>query len=169
MRQHFNGLLRQYFDELNGQLESLGSGLPQLLGRVAQGVGSGQHWIELMLTPSQRQIFDQLQALMSLVEGYGNHVMNAVGRRLLPSFEQIEQRVAQRQQTKTLVEQLFNRITGMDLKLLQYQQGEAFVNAVVDARGIVFAARVWDRVEHLPTMEEIRNPMQWVARMDRMG
>lgn len=169
VRQHFNGLLRQYFDELNGQLESLGSGLPQLLGRVAQGVGSGQHWIELMLTPSQRQIFDQLQALMSLVEGYGNHVMNAVGRRLLPSFDQIEQRVAQRQQTKTLVEQLFNRITGMDLKLLQYQQGEAFVNAVVDARGIAFAARVWERVEHLPSMEEIRNPMQWVARMDRMG
>lgn len=167
VRQHFNGLLRQYFDELNGQLESLGSGLPQLLGRVAQGVGSGQHWIEMMLTPSQRQIFDQLQALMSLVEGYGNHVMNAVGRRLLPSFDQIEQRVAQRQQTKTLVEQLFNRITGMDLKLLQYQQGEAFVNAVVDARGIVFAARVWERVEHLPTMDEIRNPMQWVARMDR--
>lgn len=169
VRQHFNGLLRQYFDELNGQLESLGSGLPQLIGRVAQGMGSGQHWIELMLTPSQRQIFDQLQALMSLVEGYGNHVMNAVGRRLLPSFDQIEQRVAQRQQTKTLVEQLFNRITGMDLKLLQYQQGEAFVNAVVDARGIVFAARVWERVEHLPTMEEIRNPMQWVARMDRMA
>jgi len=169
VRQHFNGLIQQYFDELNGQLETLGSGLPQLVGRVAQGLGSGKHWIELMLTPSQRQIFDQLQALMSLVEGYGNHVMNAVGRRLLPSFDQIERRVAQRQQTKTLVEQLFNRITGMDLKLAQYQQGEAFVNAVVDARGIAFAARVWERVEHLPTMEEIRNPGQWIARIDRMG
>lgn len=169
VRQHFNGLLQQYFDELSGQLESLGSGLPQMVGRVAQGLGSGRHWIELVLTPSQRKIFDQLQALMSLVEGYGNHVMNAVGRRLLPSFDQIEQRVAQRQQTKTLIEQLFNRLTGMDLKLAQYQQGEAFVNAIVDARGIAFAARVWERVEHLPTMEEIRNPMQWVARIDRIG
>jgi coenzyme F420 biosynthesis associated uncharacterized protein len=166
VRQHFRGLLQQYFDQLNTQLESLGSSLPQMLARIAQGWGSGQHWIELILTPEQRRIFDQLQALMSLVEGYGNHIMNAVGRQLLPSFEEIERRVAQRQSSKTLFEQLFNRITGMDLKLAQYQQGEAFVNAVTDARGSAFAARVWERVEHLPTMHEIRNPQRWIARME---
>ncbi|MEI7771695.1 MAG: zinc-dependent metalloprotease [Chloroflexales bacterium] len=167
VRAHFNNLLQQYFDELTTQLESLGSGLIQLAGRVAQSVGTGTHWIEAVQTPQQRVIFDKLQALMSLVEGYGNHVMNVVGRQMLPSFDDIEHRMAQRQQTRTLVEQLFNRITGMDLKLAQYQQGEAFVNAVVDARGIAFAARVWERVEHLPTMEEIREPQKWVARMDR--
>lgn len=168
VRLHFNSLLQEYFNQLNDQLENLGSGLLQIATRVIQNWGSGQHWIELLLTPQQRQIFDQLQALMSLVEGYGNHVMNAVGRQLLPSFDQIEHRVAQRQQTKTLVEQLFNRITGMDLKLAQYQQGEAFVNAIVHARGIKYAARVWERVEHLPTMEEIREPQRWMVRMDRM-
>lgn len=167
VREHFNGLLRQYFDQLNDQLESLGSGLGSLLGRVAQNWGSGSHWIELMLTPQQRLLFDQLQALMSLVEGYSNHIMNAIGRQLLPSFEQIERRVAQRQQTKTLLEQLFNRLTGMDLKLAQYQQGEAFVNTVVNERGITFAARVWERPENLPTLEEIRNPQRWITRMDR--
>lgn len=119
-----------------------------------------------MLTPQQRAIFDQLQALMSLVEGYSNHIMNAIGRQLLPSFEQIEQRVAQRQKTRTLLEQVFNRVTGMDLKLAQYQQGEAFVNAIVSARGIEFAGRVWERAENLPTLEEIRNPQRWLARMD---
>jgi coenzyme F420 biosynthesis associated uncharacterized protein len=169
VRQHFRGLLQQYFDQLNTQLEGLGSGLPQMLGRLAQGWGSGQHWIELVLTPEQRRIFEQLQALMSIVEGYGNHVMNAVGRQLLPSFEQIERRVAQRQSTKTLIEQLFNRITGMDLKLAQYQQGEAFVNAVIAQRGAAFAHRVWERVEHMPTMDEIRNPERWIARMERAG
>lgn len=167
VREHFNGLLRQYFDQLNEQLESLGNGLGSLLGRVAQNWGSGSHWIELMLTPQQRLLFDQLQALMSLVEGYSNHIMNAIGRQLLPSFEQIERRVAQRQQTKTLLEQLFNRLTGMDLKLAQYQQGEAFVNTVVNERGITFAARVWERPENLPTLEEIRNPQRWITRMDR--
>jgi coenzyme F420 biosynthesis associated uncharacterized protein len=167
VRAHFNDLLQQYFDQLSTQLESLGSGLLQMATRVAQSLGTGSHWIEAVLTPQQRVIFDQLQALMSLVEGYGNHVMNAVGRQMLPSFDEIERRMAQRQQTRTLVEQLFNRLTGMDLKLAQYQQGEAFVNAVVEARGIAFAARVWERVEHLPTMDEIREPGKWVARMDR--
>jgi coenzyme F420 biosynthesis associated uncharacterized protein len=167
VRQHFRDLLQQYFDQLNTQLEGLGSGLPQLITRLAQSWGSGQHWIELVLTPEQRRIFDQLQALMSIVEGYGNHVMNAVGKRLLPSFEQIEQRVAQRQSTKTLIEQAFNRITGMDLKLAQYQQGEAFINYVIETRGSAFAHRVWERVENLPTMQEIKSPQSWIARMER--
>lgn len=169
VRAHFNGLVQQYFDQLNNQLETLGGNLANLLGRVLQGTAqgkSGQHWIELMLTPEQRKLFDQLQALMSLVEGYSNHIMNAIGRQLLPSFDQIEQRVEQRQRNKTLFELLFNRITGMDLKLAQYQQGEAFVNAVVAARGIAFASKVWERAEHLPTIDEIRNPQQWIARMD---
>jgi coenzyme F420 biosynthesis associated uncharacterized protein len=166
VRAHFNQLLRRYFDQLNTQLESMGGGLPQLLARLLQNRGNNKHWIEMMLTPEQRDVFDQIQALMSIVEGYGNHVMNAIGRQLLPTYEQIEHRVAQRQQNRTLFEQIFNRVTGMDLKLAQYQQGEEFVNAVVQARGIDFAAKVWERVENLPTMEEIRNPPRWIARIE---
>ncbi|MFV9503587.1 MAG: zinc-dependent metalloprotease [Oscillochloridaceae bacterium umkhey_bin13] len=166
VRPYFRSLLQQYFDQLNGQLEGLGSGLPQLIARVAQGLSAGQHWIELLLTPEQRRIFEQIQALMAIVEGYGNHVMNAVGKRLLPSFEQIEHQVAQRQSSRTLLEQLINRVTGMDLKLAQYQQGEAFINSVIAERGSAFAHRVWEGPENLPTMTEIRNPQLWIARME---
>jgi coenzyme F420 biosynthesis associated uncharacterized protein len=115
VRPYFNDLLRRFLAQVSDQLESLGVGLPQLLGRLVGGRSSGRHWIERMLTPEQQRIFDQLQALMSLVEGYSNHIMNAIGGRLLPSFEQIEQRVQQRQQNRPLIEELFNRITGMDL------------------------------------------------------
>jgi coenzyme F420 biosynthesis associated uncharacterized protein len=167
VRAHFNDLLGQYLDQLGQQLDTLtGNGVAQLIGRLTSGRSSGAHWIELMLTPEQRRLFDQIQALMSLVEGYSNHIMNAIGKELLPSFEQIEQRVEMRQRTKSLFEQVFNRITGLDLKLVQYQQGEAFVNAVVAARGIGFAARVWEQPANLPTLDEIRNPTQWIARME---
>jgi coenzyme F420 biosynthesis associated uncharacterized protein len=165
VRPYFNDLLRQFLGQVSDQLESLGVGLPQLLGRLIGGRSSGRHWIERMLTVEQQRIFDQLQALMSLVEGYSNHIMNAIGGRLLPSFEQIEQRVQQRQQNRPLIEELFNRITGMDLKLAQYQQGEAFVNAVAASRGVAFVNRVWERPENLPTMAEIREPQKWIARM----
>jgi coenzyme F420 biosynthesis associated uncharacterized protein len=165
VRPYFNDLLRQFLGQVSHQLESLGVGLPQLLGRLVGKRTSGRHWIERMLTPEQQRIFDQLQALMSLVEGYSNHIMNAIGGRLLPSFEQIEQRIQQRQQNRPLLEELFNRITGMDLKLAQYQQGEAFVNAVAATRGVAFVNRVWDRPENLPTMAEIREPQRWIARM----
>ena len=165
VRQYFNDLLRQFLGQLSDQLSALGVGLPQLIGRLVGRQASGQHWIERMLTPEQQQIFDKLQALMSLVEGYSNHIMNAIGGQLLPSFHQIEERVQQRQQSRPLIEELFNRITGMDLKLAQYKQGEAFVNAVAAQKGVAFINRVWERPENLPSMAEIRSPQLWIARM----
>jgi coenzyme F420 biosynthesis associated uncharacterized protein len=165
VREYFNDLLRQFLNQLSDQLSAMGVGLPQLIGRLVGRQGGGQHWIERMLTPDQQQIFDKLQALMSLVEGYSNHIMNAIGGQLLPSFHQIEERIQQRQQARPLIEELFNRITGMDLKLAQYKQGEAFVNAVAERKGVEFINRVWERPEHLPTMAEIRNPQRWIARM----
>ena len=165
VREYFNDLLRQFLAQLSDQLSALGVGLPQLLGRLVGRQGSGQHWIERMLTPDQARIFDQLQALMSLVEGYSNHIMNAIGGQLLPSFHQIEERVQQRQTNRPLIEEIFNRITGMDLKLAQYKQGEAFVNMVASTKGVAFVNRVWERPEHLPTMAEIREPHKWIARM----
>jgi coenzyme F420 biosynthesis associated uncharacterized protein len=167
VRRYFRELIDQNFALISSQMLSSGNNLVDMLMRLLQGIGSGQHWIEMVLTPEQRVVFDRIQALMSLIEGYGNHVMNAVGRRLLPSFGQIEQRVAQRQKQRTMLDLMIFRLTGLDLKLAQYQQGEAFVNAVVAARGIQFASRVWERPENLPTMDEIRAPAQWIMRMDR--
>ena len=167
VRRYFHELLDQNFALISSQMLSSGNNLFDMLMRLLQGIGSGQHWIETVLTPEQRAVFDRIQALMSLIEGYGNHVMNAVGRRLLPSFSQIEQRVAQRQKQRTMLDLMIFRLTGLDLKLAQYQQGEAFVNAVVAERGIKFAGRVWERPENLPTMDEIRDPAQWIRRMDR--
>jgi coenzyme F420 biosynthesis associated uncharacterized protein len=166
VRDHFRGLLQAYFDSLNSQVSMLGKGLPSIIQRLIQNADKDKHWIEMVLTPEQRRIFEQLQALMSLVEGYSNHIMNAIGSQLLPSFHDIEKRMEQRQRSKTLFEQLFYRITGMDLKMAQYKQGEAFVNAVVAERGISFASQVWECAENLPTLEEIRNPQQWIAYMD---
>lgn len=165
VRPYFNDLLRQFLDQVSDQLSGLGVGISQLAGRLLSGRGTGKHWLEQMLTPEQQRVFDRMQSLMSLVEGYSNHIMNAIGEQLLPSFPQIEQRIHSRQKSRPLLEELFNRITGMDLKLAQYQQGEAFVNAVVEARGVAFINQVWQRPENLPTMEEIRNPQQWIERM----
>jgi coenzyme F420 biosynthesis associated uncharacterized protein len=168
VRTHFQELLRQFLGQVSDQLGSF-TDIAQLVQRVQRGRAQGQHWIEMMLTPDQKQVFDQLQALMSLVEGYSNHIMNVIGRELLPSFDLIEQRVHARQLNRPIIEEIFNRVTGMDLKLAQYRQGEQFVNAVVAQRGVAFVNLVWARPENLPTMEEIRSPQRWIARIDQSG
>ncbi len=170
VREHFNGLVRYFFDQMQQRMNAQGMTLQTLIEQFrTAGTGGKEHWLELMLTEEQRGVFMQLQALMALVEGYGNHVMNAIGAQLLPSFAEIERRMQQRKQNRTLLDQVIFKVTGLDLKMAQYQLGEAFVDAVVDARGIAFAARVWEGPEYLPTMDEIRNPQQWVARMDAVA
>jgi coenzyme F420 biosynthesis associated uncharacterized protein len=164
VRGYFQGLLHEFMAQVSHQLGSLAD-LPQLIERVQAGRAAGKHWIEILLTPEQQRVFDKLQALMSLVEGYSNHIMNSIGRELMPSFDQIEERVRQRQLNRPIFEELFNRVTGMDLKLAQYRQGEIFVDTIVAARSVAFVNRVWERPENLPTMDEIRNPQRWMERM----
>lgn len=169
VREHFNGLLRRYFDQLNDQLQSLRGGVGPLVSRILENWGTGQHWMEMILTPQQRTIFNELQALMSLVEGYSNHIMNAIGKDILPNFEEIEHRIEERKGRRPLAEQLFNRVTGMDLKLAQYAEGQKFVDYIVEQRGITFATKVWQSAEFLPSLEEIRQPQSWITRVEAQG
>ncbi len=167
VRDYFSDLLQRYFSELSTQLDTIRNGAVAFIRRIFQGRNSDMHWMESLLTPTQRQVFNELQALMSLVEGYSNHIMNAVGREILPNFDQIEQRMSQRKERRSLFDELFNRITGMELKMQQYEQGEKFVNALADHGGKELAARVWEGPEMLPSLQEIRDPQLWLDRVTK--
>jgi putative hydrolase len=119
------------------------------------------------MTPQQRDLVSRLQALMCLLEGYGNHVMNSVGVNLLSHFSEIEQRVEARAKQRSAVEHLFLRVTGLQMKIDQYRLGEAFVNHVKQARGIDFMNQVWNGPAYLPTEQEIREPGRWVTRIEQ--
>jgi uncharacterized protein (DUF2342 family) len=92
--------------------------------------------------------------------------MNAVGRRLLPNYQLIHDRVEHRQRQRSQAEVLFLKITGLALKMEQYKLGERFVDHVVRERGIAFVNRAWEAPEALPTEAEIRDPGRWIGRME---
>ena len=102
---------------------------------------------------------------MCVIEGYSNHVMNAVGQQLLREYETIATKFEARQRQRTMAEQLFARLTGLDVKLEQYRIGQKFIDTIVERRGHDVARRVWDGPENLPTMEELRQPDHWLARV----
>lgn len=170
LRDYMNGLLEEYFTYLSGDLEYLKRGLDAIRmfrERIKQGPGETSSWIEMMMTPEQRALFYRMQALMSVVEGYSNHVMNAVGRDLMPDFVTIAKRFEHRQVNRSGAEQLFARMTGLDVKLEQYRMGERFVNHVVRERGHDVARLVWEGPWFLPSLEEIRSPELWILRIER--
>jgi coenzyme F420 biosynthesis associated uncharacterized protein len=121
--------------------------------------------INIISTPEQRAVLARLQAVMSVLEGYSNHVMDGVGEHLLPSYEVMKQRFDRRRESKSSAERLFQRLIGINLKLQQYKVGQAFVDAVVAQTGIDYLNKVWGKAENMPTMEEVNDPASWVARI----
>jgi coenzyme F420 biosynthesis associated uncharacterized protein len=169
VRPYLNASLRQYLklliDDMRGR-DTGESTMLTLINRFVGNVRSGHTVLSALMTPQQRELMSRLQALMSLAEGYSNHVMNHVGKEVLANFDLIHQRVEHRQRDRSQVEQLFLKVTGLSLKMEQYRQGERFVDYVVDQRGIGFANRAWQSPEALPTEAEIRDPDLWIQRME---
>ncbi len=165
--------LRPYLaDRLERQLslfsrstESLGRDALRALSRSLRGEADGEHWMERLMTDEQRTLFRETQAVMSLLEGFSDFVMDEVGRGLVPGLEQISERFHARRAQRTAFERVVLRVTGMDLKLEQYRRGEAFVRAVAEARGRAALDRIWAAPETLPRPEEIDQPDRWIARV----
>lgn len=173
VRQHFNALLERYMQFMQQDTEFLKQGMRGLKvfadrvrnQRDEERPGS---WMEAIMDADQRALFSEMQALMSVIEGYSNHVMNAVGKDLLPNYDEISRKFEERQQMRSQADQLFGKLTGLNVKLEQYRQGEEFIDAIVEQRGHSFAYRVWDKPEHLPTMTELKDPDSWITRIDSL-
>jgi len=140
-----------------------------LAARMVENLRAGRNLIQSFMTPEQRELVSRLQALMALLEGYSNHIMHQVGRGLLPHFAEIEARIEARQKQRSAIELWFLRVTGLSMKLEQYALGEAFVQHVVQARGVEFLNRVWEGPERLPSEAELRAPATWVARQEAVA
>ena len=166
--------LRPYLaDRLERQLRlfgreanSLGRGALRSLGRAIRGENDGaEHWIERLMNDEQRQLFRETQAVMSLLEGFSDYVMDEVGRDLVPGVERISAKFHERRQARrSPFERAIMRLTGMDMKMEQYRKGEAFVAAVAKAGGPTALQRLWSGPDALPRAGEIERPETWLRR-----
>jgi coenzyme F420 biosynthesis associated uncharacterized protein len=145
--------------------KGLGRDAMRGLGRTLRGEAGGEHWMERLMGPEQRRLFRETQAVMSLLEGFSDYVMDEVGRDLVPDVEQISQKFHERRARRTAFERSMLRLTGMDLKMEQYKKGEVFVRAIADARGPTALTRLWEGPETLPRDGEIEQPERWIARV----
>jgi coenzyme F420 biosynthesis associated uncharacterized protein len=139
-------------------------GLGQLVRRWRTRDGGG--FLESLLDPEQRRTFRETQTLMSLLEGFGDWVMDRVGASFLPDVALLRERFeARRSQPRRGLDGIVSRLMGMDLKLAQYRRGEQFVAGVASAGGAGAVARLWDGPESLPTEAELGDPRAWVRRV----
>lgn len=124
----------------------------------------------MVQTPRQREILARLTAVMSLLEGHADVVMDGVGPSVVPSVGEIREKFQRRRDRGAgRLDLMLRKLLGMDAKLRQYQDGAVFVRGVLDRIGMDGFNRVWTSPNTLPTREEIQNPAAWVARVGRQS
>jgi coenzyme F420 biosynthesis associated uncharacterized protein len=133
---------------------------------VADAVRGGESsLIDAIQSPAQREILERLTAVMTLVEGHGDYVMDAVGPEVVPSVAEIRARFQGRRDGSSQLDKTIRRLLGIDLKMKQYAEGSRFVRHVVAQVGMSGFNRVWESPETLPTHAEIKDPAAWIARV----
>jgi coenzyme F420 biosynthesis associated uncharacterized protein len=166
LREHMAGLLRRLLETVDVKVD-LGSllkldldDLRALVERVKEG-----GLVTVAAGPERMAILDEVQAVMAVIEGHAEHVMDAVGADALSSLDELREALDRRREEKPAPVRLLEKLLGLELKMRQYQLGKAFVDAVVAEAGIAGLNRVWERPEHLPTLHEIELPEAWLARV----
>lgn len=132
-----------------------GEGATSLAGPLVDG----------FLSEAEREQLAEVVAVMSLLEGHADVVMDAVGPRVLPSVTRIRRQFEKRRDGAGVLDIALRRLSGMDAKIAQYRDGAGFVRGVVDLVGHDGLNAVWTQAPLLPTAAEIADPARWVRRV----
>ena len=165
LRSHFLGLVEELVSQAKPEPGRLGRVLEEVARRRSEGVPlvDERGLFGLFASPRQSELIDRIQALMSLLEGHGHVVMDRVGRERLRTLERMSRALkTRRQDARTAA---FFRLTGLEMKLKQYEMGERFVLAVEKEAGWDAVALAFRGAGSLPTLEEIKAPSTWLARV----
>ncbi len=168
VREHFLSLVRDLVEHaeldlsaLESRLEGLDLGNPEALQEAFEGVGN---FLGHASDPEQRLRIARVQAFMAAAEGYGDHVMEALGRRMLSTYPQIEEALRRYREDRH-GDQALERLLGLEMKREQYRLGSQFCLRVVELTDEATLARMWESPESLPSMPELEEPSLWLARM----
>ena len=168
LREHLGALLREYLATVEVRIErGAAGGLPSLPdpSQIVERFRDGG-LAALVQTHEQRRIMERIQCAMAVVEGYSEHVMDAVGAEVLPQYAGLRDAMVRRRRSRSAPERLLMRLLGLDQKLKQYEDGKRFCDAVVSDAGIEKLNLVWHAPTALPTARELRSPATWIGRLE---
>lgn len=174
-RAQFTGVpwLRDYFlslvEELVGSTEAEKGRMTRLASELVANKGADADLLGdaglmgLFASPSQLEVLDKVQALMSLLEGHGHVVMDRIGEREIIDVARMSQVLkTRRKDPKTAA---FMKLIGIEMKLKQYEMGAKFITSVEELASWSALSMAWESADALPTLEEISDARSWLDRV----
>jgi putative hydrolase len=146
---------------LQQRLESLDPSDPESMREAMAGTGNLFGADES--DPEQRLRIARLQGFMAVAEGYAEHVMTTIGRRMFPSFDRMEEALTRHREGRGIDDAL-EQLLGLEVTEEQYRLGEAFCTKVVEATDDPTLSRMWGSAASLPSMPELEEPTLWLSR-----
>ena len=166
-RERFREVLDDFLSTLTIDMEGMQAklaGLDAANPEALQGLmESDEGLFGAELDDEQRLKLARIQAFMAAAEGYGDHVMHALGSELLGSYAQIEEAM-RRYREEESGDPVFERLLGIEMKREQYVAGRAFCDTVVELTDEATLSRMWESAEAMPSLPEIGEPRLWLAR-----
>ncbi|MBA2426337.1 MAG: zinc-dependent metalloprotease [Actinobacteria bacterium] len=166
LQERFFNLVETYLDSVDLDARQLASRLKTAAARVARGEvpADERNPAYLLSTPEQRVMLDDLQALMAVVEGHGNYIMDTVGAEVIPSFRRMRATFEGRRRQSNVMQRAVGHLIGLEMKLKQYELGQRFCEHVVGRSGRAALDRLWSDPGFFPELAELREPERWLAR-----
>jgi coenzyme F420 biosynthesis associated uncharacterized protein len=164
------GYFLSLVDGTLGMIEPDPKRLVRALERAAECARRGQNPLDdggivaLFASDEQRALLDKVQALMSLLEGHGNVVMDRLGKVHVTGQERMSAALKARRQSGGMGG-MFRKLVGIEMKMRQYEIGEEFITHLEETVGIAALNAAWRGPDCLPTMAELEAPETWLERV----
>lgn len=117
-------------------------------------------------SPEQEALLPEIAALVGVIVGYVDHIMDSVGNNLISSYGQLTEALRRRRVTTAEADRFVERLLGLELDQELYDRGRAFVDGIVELGGAAGTDKLWESVETLPTPNELGSPGLWLSRME---
>ncbi|SDT75333.1 zinc-dependent metalloprotease [Actinoplanes derwentensis] len=167
MRGYFLGEVQAFVDASQGgehMLERMRRGVATLSDALSNP-DSRVSVLDVVQTPGQKAVLDRLTALMTLLEGHAEFVMDGVGPEVIPSVESIRAKFNRRREGGNPLEKAMRRVLGIEVKMRQYAEGRKFVHGVHERVGMDGFNKIFESPLTLPRIEELGDPDAWVTRV----
>ncbi len=165
VRPHFLSLVNRMLESMDVDAKALADRMISSFKTVAKNGDDPTPLVFRVLDEQQLEVFNTLQAFMSVIEGHGNFVMDRIAEGRIPSQPRMSEALRGSGTLGSPLARLMAKVLGFELKKAQYVQGQLFFDTVYARAGSPGVRAVFQSVEALPTLKEVKAPEMWLSRV----
>lgn len=173
LRDELSGLVRQHVagfrpdpSALTDKLSSLDLEADDPMAAMQRAFNDPELLLGAITSAEQRELQPRLDALVAVVVGYTDWIVDAVAVRLVGGNAlRIAEAVRRRRLETSSSDAFIERLLGIRVGSDQVARGKAFAQGVVDRAGDDGLAPLLRRADALPTPNEVDAPGLWLARI----